>query len=679
MHCKGAYFTVVFVVLAVTLSSLLPVVPVSGQSSRDETFIEEDIATNTVWSLSGSPYHVNTTVTVLAGATLEVQGGVIVKVEDWEQLIIQGTLIAKNVEFTSTSSSPSSGDWEGILFDSANQGNTVLDNIRVTYADTALAVQGSLVKVTNSRITKFSYYGIQVSDGGTINITNSWIESNDGDGIDCDGTLQASRDTIIGDYAVYAESSCTGFVDSSVLTANPSRGVLADPDATLVISNNVINSTYPDSSYGIYVNMGSKVVIRGDDIVGHLYCIYSESGFIRVEGVSLRNYNLYGISSEVPVTVKNSFAGRPKPTSTDKAPGDGNSKITFDAPLGAPTDIAGIEQPPSAAVTNYLSSSSVSGKVTLQGQAWDPDQGDSITKVEVRITNDQGSEVVQWTKVDGTGKWKYSWDTSKLAIGAYYINVKASNSKGEVSDPTYIFLVVNPYSSNGTNPYNSLVEMYMFMCIAGVIIIIVVVVVLVYYFVVRRKRAQPQQTYQPVYQPVYQPTYQPVYGSSYQAPYQYQPVAPQPAPQPAPVVPKEAPAIIEDVFLIYRDGRLIHHDTRRLRPEVDDQMLGGMFTAIQEFIGQSFPSEDGSKGIIKEIMYEDSKIILEHGQYVYLAVVSREIKDTAALHKRMSKLVKAIEVRCNEPLSDWDGTTDSVSEAKRMVKLMYSEEDIGMV
>jgi hypothetical protein len=679
MHYEGAHYTVVFVVLAVTLSSLLPAVPVSGQSSRDETFIEEDIASSTVWSLAGSPYHINTTVTVLAGATLEIQSGVTVKVEDWEQLIIEGTLIANNVEFTSTSSSPSSGDWEGILFDNANQGNTVLNNIRVTYADTALAVQGSVVKVTNSRITKFSYYGIDVSDSGTINITNSWIESNDGDGIDCDGTLQASRDTIIGDYAIYAESSCTGFVDSSVLTANPSKGVEADSDTTLVISNSVINSTYPDTSYGIYAYMGSRVVIRGDDIAGHLYCIYTESGFIKVEGVSLRNYNLYGISSEVSLTVKGSFAGRPKPTSSDKAPADGNSKITFDSPLSAPFDIPGIQQPPSAAVTNYVSTSSVSGKVTLQGQAWDPDQGDSITKVEVRVTNSDGNEIVQWTKVDGTGKWKFSWDTSKLAIGSYSIYIKASSSNGAVSDLSYIPLIVNPYSNNGTNPYNSLVEMYMLMCIAGVIIIIVVVIVLVYYFVVYRKKARPQQAYQPVYQPVYQPTYQPVYGSSYQAPYQYQPVAPQPAPQPAPVVPKEAPAIIEDVFLIYRDGRLIHHDTRRLRPEVDDQMLGGMFTAIQEFIGQSFPSEDGSKGIIKEIMYEDSKIILEHGQYVYLAVVSREIKDTAALHNRMSRLVKAIEARCTEPLSDWDGTTDSVSEAKRMVKLMYSEEDIGMV
>jgi hypothetical protein len=101
-----------------------------------------------------------------------------------------------------------------------------------------------------------------------------------------------------------------------------------------------------------------------------------------------------------------------------------------------------------------------------------------------------------------------------------------------------------------------------------------------------------------------------------------------------------------------------------------------MFTAIQEFIGQSFPSEDGTKGQIKEIMYEDNRIILEHGKHVYLAVVVSAMKDTKALHKRMAKLMKAIEEECAVNLIGWDGNLESVSKAKRMTKLIYTDEDI---
>src|SRR5437016_1800872 len=59
------------------------------------------------------------------------------------------------------------------------------------------------------------------------------------------------------------------------------------------------------------------------------------------------------------------------------------------------------------------------------------------------------------------------------------------------------------------------------------------------------------------------------------------------APKPAVPTPaaKTKEAIIEDVFLLnHRDGILIKHETRRLRPNVDTDILTGMLTAVQQFV-----------------------------------------------------------------------------------------------
>jgi hypothetical protein len=217
--------------------------------------------------------------------------------------------------------------------------------------------------------------------------------------------------------------------------------------------------------------------------------------------------------------------------------------------------------------------------------------------------------------------------------------------------------------------------LYTTICIGGIVAVIVVIIIIVVVVVVvlprKKGQAPQQQAYQQPYQASYQPYPQQQPYAQPQPGYQATPIPPEPA-KPAPT----EEFIIEDVFLIYRDGRLIHHDTRRLKPEVDDQMLSGMFTAIQEFIGQSFPAEDGTKGMVKEIMYGDSRVILEHGNYVYLAVVTGEITDTKPVHRRMGKLIKEIEGRCVVVLQSWDGNMDSVHDAKRMVKLIYNEEDI---
>jgi len=484
------------------------------------------------------------------------------------------------------------------------------------------------------------------------------IEANQGTGIECKGTLQAYEDTIEADHAVNAESSCSGTIDASVITANTYRGIDAASDTALVVQNSLINSTSPDNSYGVYAETGSKIVLKGDDIVGHLYCIYTVTAGITVEGVSVRNYSEYGIYSDAPLTVTGSFAGIPDPIGKEKPPAPGTEKVSFESPLSAPIDLPAIPQPPSIAIISPAKGTEVNGKVTFEGMAWEPDKISTITKVEIRITKYDDTQVIPWTSCDGTTSWKYVWNLKDSSITDYKVYVKVTISDGQVLQAPYLSISSNPYAS-GYNPVMDLLVLYTYICY-GIVIVIIIVAVVAIYYVMYYKKKKAAQTPTPVYQSPY---------VSYQPQYQYS------QPQSAPTAPVEDDYILEDVFLVYKDGRLIHHDSRRLRPEVDDQTLGGMFTAIQEFIGQSFPAEDGTKGLIREIMYEDNKILLEHGKFLYLAVMAGSIKDTKALHKRMSKVLKAIEETNAVNLIGWDGNMESVAKAKRMVKLMYNDED----
>ena len=593
---------------------------------------------------------------------MTIQSGVVVKFDQMTKLVIKGSLIASGVTFTSASGSPNPGDWDGLSFQSANQASTVLDGNKIMYAYKGVDVQGTLVSFRNTEITKFSSIGVSVSNGGTINITKSVIKANQGTGIECKGVLRAYEDTIIANTAVSAESSCTGTIDRSVITANIYKGVAAASDTTLVVQNSLINSTSPENSYGVYAETGSKIVLKGDDIVGHLNCIDTVTTSITVERVSVRNYAGYGIKSDSPITIKGSFAGSPIPVGKDKSPAAGNDKVTFDSPLAAPFDLDAIPQPATVVITKPLASASVTGKVTFSGMAWDPDKVDTITKVEIRIINEDDIEVLPWTSCVGTSSWTCSWSVKDSSITDYRAYVRATSTDGQVVQAPAHTVMSNPYG-NGYNPFASLMTIYTNICYGVLIAIIIVAIIALYYFMYYKKKKDAKTA---AVQPVYQQPY-----VNYQPQYQYTQ-----APQPAPTLPAQEDYIIEDVFLIYKDGRLIHHDTRRLRPEVDEQTLGGMFTAIQEFIGQSFPAEDGTKGQIKEIMYGDNKILLEHGKFVFLAVMAGSIRDTKALHKRMSKLLKAIEEACAVNLIGWDGNLESISKAKRMTKLIYTDEDI---
>ncbi|MDD1770411.1 MAG: PKD domain-containing protein, partial [Methanomassiliicoccales archaeon] len=78
-------------------------------------------------------------------------------------------------------------------------------------------------------------------------------------------------------------------------------------------------------------------------------------------------------------------------------------------------------------------------------------------------------------------------------------------------------------------------------------------------------------------------------------------------------------AAVDEVFIIYEDGRLIAHQTRRLKPGMDDEILSSMLIALQSFVKDSFKDESATH--LQRLDFGEKMILIEKGDHLFLAVV----------------------------------------------------------
>lgn len=148
-----------------------------------------------------------------------------------------------------------------------------------------------------------------------------------------------------------------------------------------------------------------------------------------------------------------------------------------------------------------------------------------------------------------------------------------------------------------------------------------------------------------------------------------EPRGPSPAANPAPAPPIEAiGGSLEDVFLLHRSGLLLKHYTKRLRPNMDSDVLSGMLVAVQEFIKDSFRGEGGS---LDEIRFGDSRIRVIEGKWTIIAALVRG-EATAEHRAEMKAALRDLETRYEDLLIDWDGTMDRIPEVDRIMNRLIA-------
>ncbi|OGS49682.1 MAG: hypothetical protein A3K65_09670 [Euryarchaeota archaeon RBG_16_68_12] len=111
---------------------------------------------------------------------------------------------------------------------------------------------------------------------------------------------------------------------------------------------------------------------------------------------------------------------------------------------------------------------------------------------------------------------------------------------------------------------------------------------------------------------------------------------------------------IEEAFLIHRNGLLLCHLSRRMRvvEDKDHDVLGGMLTAVQNFVRDSF--RYGKDRELDKLEFGDYRVLIERGKYVYLAIAVSG-HESPRLRKEMRELIEEVEEKYDIDLDDFDG------------------------
>jgi hypothetical protein len=109
---------------------------------------------------------------------------------------------------------------------------------------------------------------------------------------------------------------------------------------------------------------------------------------------------------------------------------------------------------------------------------------------------------------------------------------------------------------------------------------------------------------------------------------------------------------IEQLFLVYNDGRLIAHRMKADTAQWSNEILTGMLTALRGFVKESLV--DQSQGDMDEMKYGNLKIAIEQGKDVYLAAFITGYV-TEKLKADMRNVLERVEAGYGPVLRTWDG------------------------
>jgi parallel beta-helix repeat protein len=257
------------------------------------TYVEGPITQDTFWMLANSPFIVSNNVTVYPNATLIIEPGVIVKFGEDTALIVNGKIVAngttdKGILFTSNRLTPAKGDWGTILIDGAQPSSLLYCTIEwsingITIDGGSLNVQNSFVEsnsgngihinngvvtVRNNEIANNDMSGVYITDGTQIIIKNNIISSN-GEGISLTGHLVGNIDIEQNNVSLNEQSgiglTADAYDNTIIINNNVSanfNGFRVSTDVSTYITRNYIS----DNAIGIYYDSGNNHEAHFNDI-----------------------------------------------------------------------------------------------------------------------------------------------------------------------------------------------------------------------------------------------------------------------------------------------------------------------------------------------------------------------------------------------------------------------------
>jgi parallel beta-helix repeat protein len=126
---------------------------------------------------------------------------------------------------------------------------------------------------------------------------------------------------------------------------------------------------------------------------------------------------------------------------------------------------------------------------------------------------------------------------------------------------------------------------------------------------------------------------------------------------------------VDEVFLITRDGLLLHHFSYQDTSLVDKDILSAMLTVIQNFVTDSFGKEERS---LKNLGFGDFHILIVPGKQLSAVVISPD-KNVDTMENGVNRMLQEIEANNEGALKDWDGDRDRIVGVEPCVEKMVND------
>ena len=129
--------------------------------------------------------------------------------------------------------------------------------------------------------------------------------------------------------------------------------------------------------------------------------------------------------------------------------------------------------------------------------------------------------------------------------------------------------------------------------------------------------------------------------------------------------------LVEDVFVIHVDGRLLFHVGGANR-EIDEDIFSGMLSVVQDFVRDAFKTRSG-KGL-RRFEFGHYKVLIERSKHLFVAVkVAGEEPELLSLY--MAEILREGEERYGAILEHWGGLLNDVSGIEDLARKLLLVSD----
>jgi hypothetical protein len=134
------------------------------------------------------------------------------------------------------------------------------------------------------------------------------------------------------------------------------------------------------------------------------------------------------------------------------------------------------------------------------------------------------------------------------------------------------------------------------------------------------------------------------------------------------LVSRRNPPRVEEIFLVYKGGKLVWHASRTARADLEPEVVTGMLEAIEGFVQKSFTPEGGHLHVLE---FANMKLHIVRGERLTAAALIGGRRPQETVRQVQVALID-MEKAWKAALEDWDGTSTSLPHIRAYVEALLN-------